>query len=260
MEDAADPIDVVAVEDHIQSERPAQLLDQTSCRDLASIGRSAGYTVREGWLVGLDADLYVVEAGGRREVLIDTDGGDFDQDIDVDSNVASGDGAVAADDITAALAVLLGVAVGSGAVMTGHWTPLSIVEQFVNRELRSVRPGVCETLMQFTTAAVMRRRSVPVGDDDWAVLRRLGELAGRADGERLVLPLQVPGRQVGVGRAGIDEVFDIGAERPGGERAAIAATAAPAPPGSHPRRRLPDRRGATRRRRRFFGRLLDAQR
>ncbi len=31
---------------------------------------------------------------------IDTDGGDFDQDIDVDSNVASGDGAVAADDIT----------------------------------------------------------------------------------------------------------------------------------------------------------------
>jgi hypothetical protein len=31
---------------------------------------------------------------------IDTDGGDFDQDIDIDSNVASGDGAVAADDIT----------------------------------------------------------------------------------------------------------------------------------------------------------------
>lgn len=31
---------------------------------------------------------------------IDTDGGDFDQDIDIDSNVASGDGAVAADDIS----------------------------------------------------------------------------------------------------------------------------------------------------------------
>ena len=31
---------------------------------------------------------------------IDTGGGDFDQDIDIDSNVASGDGAVAADDIT----------------------------------------------------------------------------------------------------------------------------------------------------------------
>jgi hypothetical protein len=31
---------------------------------------------------------------------IDTAGGDFDQDIDIDSNVASGDGAVAADDIT----------------------------------------------------------------------------------------------------------------------------------------------------------------
>ena len=30
---------------------------------------------------------------------IDTDGGDFDQDIDIDANVASGDGAVAADDI-----------------------------------------------------------------------------------------------------------------------------------------------------------------
>ena len=30
---------------------------------------------------------------------IDTDGGDFGQDIDIDSNVASGDGAVAADDI-----------------------------------------------------------------------------------------------------------------------------------------------------------------
>jgi len=30
---------------------------------------------------------------------IDTDGGNFDQDIDIDSNVASGDGAVAADDI-----------------------------------------------------------------------------------------------------------------------------------------------------------------
>jgi hypothetical protein len=31
---------------------------------------------------------------------VDTGGGDFDQDIDIDSNVASGDGAVAADDIT----------------------------------------------------------------------------------------------------------------------------------------------------------------
>jgi hypothetical protein len=30
---------------------------------------------------------------------VDTDGGDFDQDIDIDANVASGDGAVAADDI-----------------------------------------------------------------------------------------------------------------------------------------------------------------
>jgi hypothetical protein len=31
---------------------------------------------------------------------VDTGGGDFDQDIDIDSNVASGDGAVAADDIS----------------------------------------------------------------------------------------------------------------------------------------------------------------
>ena len=54
----------MAVEDHIQRERPTQLLDQTNCRDLASIGRSAGDTVGEGWLVGLNADLYVVEAHG----------------------------------------------------------------------------------------------------------------------------------------------------------------------------------------------------
>jgi hypothetical protein len=48
---------------------------------------------------------------------IDTDGGDFDQDIDIDSTVASGDGAVAAgDDINAPVTTGDGNQVGEGNV------------------------------------------------------------------------------------------------------------------------------------------------
>jgi hypothetical protein len=56
------------VEYDIQRERPAQLLDHASRLDLALEGWSAGDPVRDGGLVGLDADLYVIEAS-RSELL-----------------------------------------------------------------------------------------------------------------------------------------------------------------------------------------------
>jgi hypothetical protein len=56
------------VEDDVHRERPAQLLHQASRLELALEGWRAGDAVGEGRLVGLDADLHVIEAG-RSELL-----------------------------------------------------------------------------------------------------------------------------------------------------------------------------------------------
>jgi hypothetical protein len=52
------------VQHHVHGQRPAQLLDQAHGLDLAVEGPGSGDPVGPGRLVGLDADLDVVEAGG----------------------------------------------------------------------------------------------------------------------------------------------------------------------------------------------------
>ena len=61
LEEAGHPVDVAAVQDHVQRERPAQLLHQPGGRQLPVEGARAGDTVGQGRLVGLDADLHVIE-------------------------------------------------------------------------------------------------------------------------------------------------------------------------------------------------------
>src|SRR5205823_930259 len=62
VEDAADPVDVAAVQDHVQRERPAELLHQPGGRHLPPERGQARDGVGPGRLVGLDADLHVIEA------------------------------------------------------------------------------------------------------------------------------------------------------------------------------------------------------
>ena len=62
VEDAANSVDVQPVQDDVQGERPAQLLHQPRHHQLAFERRSAGDPIGQGLLVGLNADLYVVES------------------------------------------------------------------------------------------------------------------------------------------------------------------------------------------------------